>query len=254
MSFLPTPKLIAIFTLAIASGQLAVTPAHSQVLEQPDAKADRLASQFSKHYIPLETTLEAALQNYDQQFRRAAAKDNSYQKLEKRHPGLLEAAMAAGRSIVAKDLGATIPIIQEKLAAFALDKFSSSELMEVNGFYESSTGQAIMRGVLENSDTDQLTDKLNEDAKANDGRFVINDEDIVAFAGEAAIKSMSNADIEEFVRFLSTPAGRKFMANAEGFVGIVSAEMTKSVNAYLPLVQAATMQTVRDFISGKRTK
>jgi len=211
-----------------------------------------LARSFASLYLPTETSITGALDNYKRQFLRSLSSDPAIASLEQKYPGISIAAMAAGRAVMEKGLQEDIPKIHLELAAYMGKNFSAPEIRAINQFYGSSAGQSLLRGVSENLDADQLADDMMGKMKTGDGQMVIENDAIIGAASQAAMKSLSEEHIPAIAAFMSSPAGRKFSLHTEELLGIVTREMTVSTNRMTPEIQAEGLRALMRFTADKQ--
>ncbi|ATW03219.1 hypothetical protein CHN51_06425 [Sphingorhabdus sp. YGSMI21] len=252
-------QTIRLFMLLCFAVVTLASPVSAYASEDPSAgpktegdDKGHLTRNFAELYLPAEISIAGALDNFERQFSRTLESEPSNAALEKKYPGIGKAAMSAGRAVLRDGLQKDIPTIQLELSAYMGENFSAPEIRAINQFYTSSAGRSLLRGVRENLDADQLTDRMIEKMKTGDGQMVIDNDEIIDMTGQAAMKSLEEEHIPAIAAFMTSPAGRKFSLHAKDLIAIVSQGMNVSTNRMMPDIQAAGLRASIAFAAGKQ--
>ncbi|NJM49694.1 MAG: hypothetical protein HC843_01345 [Sphingomonadales bacterium] len=242
--------------LLAASIPLGIMPAMAQseaIVAAPsqDSEKAELLQTFASLYLAEDVTMASSLKAHDVQFLRAAKADAASVALDKQYPGIIDAAMAASRGATEASLRETMPLIKNEIAAFMDPIFTTSEVKAINAFYMSDEGKRLMRGMLDNLDTNKLADGMKERVLKDDDSGLLDKDELIAEAGTAAMKSMDAAIITALVKFNNTKSGSKFNAQANDLAAVMTDSMNNAMKTVAEKAQVATMTAVQQFMNDK---
>jgi hypothetical protein len=128
-------------------------PAAQQASPTPTAVLDT-AMRLARLIYPPEKVLAIQLKAYDVAARRSL--DPQQAALFAKYPGLLDAVVAAGRTVTEKHIVALAPDRQRRFADFYAAHFSPAEIDELIEFYSSPVGGKLIDGLYTRTNVDKL--------------------------------------------------------------------------------------------------
>ena len=142
--------------LLLAAVALAAVPASlSAQAPEPAAAAMVPADQaltLARLMSPRDLLIEMEVREFDKHFVPSLQSDADLKSLEETYPGLFEAMHKATRDLVAKGMGRTADQLHEAIAAMIQEQFSTADVAELIGFYQSPVGQKSVRQMANAAD------------------------------------------------------------------------------------------------------
>lgn len=213
------------------------------------SEKQQLLQKFAEFYVPTDGSTQGAMANYERQFLRSFENDSASVAIEKQYPGLANAALAAGKTVVEKAFRQYIPQTHVEIVQYMDSRFTADELMKINAFYGTAVIRSSMKDIVQNIDTDKITDEMKAKMRAGNGEIAVDRNQVLSAATTSAMKTMTDAQIVIYSEFVATPTGRKFMLNAEALIDIVAKSTSKAMNEVIGPVQQAVMTAARDHVA-----
>jgi hypothetical protein len=224
--------------LAIAAPALA----QNSMATAPSAEAQR----FSVLYMPIELSLESAIAGFNKEFEPAISADANVVALEKSKPGLIAAAGNAGRNAMTRIMRRDLPAAQEQIAAYAAANMTSTELSQINSFFESGAGMRLQQLIAANADTSGIAEQTRDTGaipKLEGGQ-------LLAMVDPALITKLSKEDLAALLKFGTTQGGRKLDALSKPLADLVAAEMNKIVSEMTPEIEKSVIEAITQHLKG----
>lgn len=220
-------------TLALVAAPIVAVPAAAQ--NAVEATPSAAALEFSRLYMPVDLSIEGAVDGFNKEFSPAISADANVAALDKAKPGLIDAAGKAARDTMVTAMQRDIPAAQQAIASFANANFSAAELTEINAYMASETGQRVQRVLMAEVDTAAIANEVKETGEMPklDGATVM------GMIDPSFITKLSQAEIADLMRFGATPTGRKFNGQVAQLSDLVASEMNKIVEGMKPDLEKA---------------
>ncbi|RJG57686.1 DUF2059 domain-containing protein [Sphingobium terrigena] len=226
---------------------LAMGPSLTALAQAPAVPATTAsaAQTLAKHYLPTDLVKETGTREFDKNFDASFDGAAGNSAMEAQFPGLKAAGKRAGLAVLNAAYDRDLPNMQNALALYLEQQFSSSELTKLNDFYGSATGQKLMRSMLAGADTT----KLAERAKANPDAFQMQAADVQGLMNPAALAQLSQAELASIMQFGISPIGRKFGQHSSALQKICVDGTNALIRNTMPVVQSKVIEAVSAHIA-----
>lgn len=152
---------------------------------------------------PQDKILELELKLYDATTALELRRNALDPALLAKYPGIVEAIIGAGRSVVQKHLIARAPGRQQQFATFYETHFSPDEIDQLTAFYSSPTGQKLIDRLYTRTDVQQLISTVP--GKLENGLTDKQAEDLRHRAAAQAYEQFTADDKKTLAAFIATP-------------------------------------------------
>ena len=233
MLALPACQLFA------SSPGAAVPPPPLVQVQQVDAARREAAMKLvktvrSEHYV-----LAEAARVFDGTVANEMQKNEAIASLELAYPGVTQHMVLAVRTVVEKEMVASVPELWDSMATIYASTMTVAELDQARAYYESPSGRRLLELTIANMDVGKMMGSViaNPDAK-------IRSADIHAGVQSGvpdAMREMTAEDSAALLRFAATPAFEKIRAIAPRLLEATTAWSNKE-NPELDAEVAATME------------
>jgi hypothetical protein len=196
MSFLAAALLVS------AGPSAAARPAPAAA---SDAVLAAKALKLAQTVQPLEMVVEQSVAVLDDQVVAGLMANPDIKRLEAENPGIVAAMWSGAKPTISEILVQSVPDLWSALAAVYAKHFTSAQLDEVIGFFESPTGRKFVIGMHRNIDVKpMIRDAVGTRGQLSEKTYT----QTVSGAANATAEAMSPAETAEFERFLATPTGK----------------------------------------------
>jgi len=195
-------------------------PAFTLEATAPDDAQARLAKSRELVAIlnPRPAMIEKNMQGWEAGLRKSLSMNPGAIKVEAEYPGVLDAAVDAGRPLARTYCERFVDASTEEKTKVFAERLALGEVQEALGFFSSGAGKRFTAALLANADPALLAEQAALDARTK-GKTEIgaNDlEKVLQPAAGKALEAASAEDLVEFMRFSRNPVAAKIaQAGAE---------------------------------------
>jgi hypothetical protein len=167
---------------------------------------------------------EAALL-FDGTFAREMQKNEGIAALETAYPGVTQHMVLAVRTVVEKEMVASVPELWESMATIYASEMTVAELDQARAYYESASGRRLLELTIANMDIGRMMGKVIVDPDAQIGSTDIRAG--VESGVPDALRGMTAEDRGALMRFAATPAFTKISGLSQRLLEASSAWSNK---------------------------
>ena len=218
--------LIALASGISAPGIAAAAP--TAVSSPASTSADqqvrsRMATEIIEFIDPSDLAVATEVRGWEVGTRSVLQRDPGITKLNQEHPGLIDAAIAAGRGNATEYLRKVVANMKSKKAEILARRLSIAELTEVRAFVSSAAGQRFYRRLHAGSDVHAITEDVLDRSETS-GTKVITRENANQLLGSTMKKAAAQTSSEDalaIMKFQQTAAAKQFGAASDEAVQAV---------------------------------
>ena len=207
---------IACVVVALPSAAGAAVPSSSAVRDDRQQRLD-LAVRLIESINPDDRLLAQEMRAWEAGVRLMLGNDATLARLEQETPGVIDAAVNAGRPVAQEYLASLLSRLKRYKAERTAAALTVTELREVQAFYATPAGQRLATGMTAPQQSDVLIDRVAKRVQ-EEGDPTVTEQDARVATRKAVENVMAQAtreDILTIMRFEATPAGSKLRAIGE---------------------------------------
>ena len=189
---------------AVLAPQATSAPAQAQPsANQSHAEALKLA----KLMAPRDLMIEAEMSQFDQHFKRSILNGRTQEEADGDYPGLIDALVKAARPLVERYTERAVAEMQSSVAELIETRLQADEIAELTQFYESPTGQHVLRSMADSVDASAIYEQAVEQPDEPVTRTQVTAQ--IRAAATAAAEKYSDADQAALIEFMKRPVFAK---------------------------------------------
>ena len=243
-------SIAAALALYVASTSAASLAAVAE--SGPTASVPSNAMNLSLVLNPQDAMLELSERAFDAGLANGAKTDAKAAALFSDNPGLMDKILIASHPVVRKHMAKTIPSMQRRFAVFYGQRFSSSEIDELLGFYRSPTGAKLVAGMYAGADMDSLIGSVGAD-----GNGTVTADDMRSFnhsTTKRILPIFTEADKKTIVAFMGQPAFAKLTKVLPEFQKLLAEVANEPPSAAMEADLDKTVErAIEEYFAGKAT-
>lgn len=201
---------------------------------------------------PQDAMLELSERAFDAGFTNGAKTDAKAAALFSDNPGLMDKILTATHPVVRKHMAKTIPSMQRRFAIFYGQRFTTSEIDELLGFYRSPTGAKLVAGMYAGADMDSLVGSVG-----TDGNGIVTAEDMRSFnhsTTKRILPVFSEADKKTIIDFMSQPAFAKLTKVLPDFQKLLADVANEPPSPAMEAdIESTVERAMEEYFAGKAT-
>ena len=190
-------RRIVLFGLALIAAvpapAIALAGTGPQAAAAPAAEALALARLMS----PRDLLVDMEVREFDKHFVSSLGADPDMKSLDDKYPGLFEAMHKSSRILVAEAMARSVDQIQISVAKLIETSFTAADIIELNDFYRSPTGQKTIQQMAASADASQIYQRAVEEQE-----FHLTEEQIASQVRANAQKAAETFTPEEQTQML----------------------------------------------------
>jgi hypothetical protein len=201
---------------------------------------------------PKDAMLDLSERAFDAGFTSGAKSDAKAAALFSDNPGLMDKILTATHPVVRKHMAKTIPSMQRRFAIFYGQRFTSSEIDELLGFYRSRAGAKLVAGMYAGADMDSLVGSLG-----SDGKGVVTAEDMRSFnhsTTKRILPVFTDADRKAILDFMDQAAFAKLTKVLPDFQKLLADVANEPPSAAMEAdIESTVERAMEEYFAGKAT-
>lgn len=167
----------------------------------PEAKAAAL--RLARLLQTEEAQVAMAERMTDRDLRAAFANDKNMQIIESEHPGFLDAVLKELKPIVVRFTRRELPEYHARIADLLSTRFDAAEMDDLAKFYQTPTGQKLIRGMQENATIGSTLEEIVADPDRPTSFSAVNTDHKASVV--ATVKTIDESDHAALREFASKP-------------------------------------------------